>query len=157
MRERIFHENISRKKLRYPDGVLVKLPVDQFPVKEFNISRYGFPKSDVTMFDEMQKSTNQDMSLYAAFAARLGKIIAERPNGINLWLDPESKTKLNPVAISKFTQMYRPAWMQTQAEEKQFINWYCDTYDMPLLRQKLDEQQKHEDEQETPPENPLAE
>lgn len=156
MRERIIHETISRKKLRYPDGVLVKLPVDQFPVKECNISRYGFPKSDVTMFDEMQRSTNVDMSLYAAFAARLGKIIAERPNGINLWLD-DAKTKINPEAISKFTQMYRPAWMQTQAEEKQYINWFCEQYDMPLFRQKLEEQQKYEDEQETPPETPPAE
>lgn len=152
MRQRIVFERTARKRALAPDNVPIQLPVDQYPVQKFNISDYGFPKSDITIFDEMQKGQCMDMSLYAQFAARLGKVIAERPNGIKLWLD-ESHSKLNPEAIAQFTQRYRPAWIQTQAEEKQFIDWFCQEYDMPLLRKMQDDKdQELEPEPELKPE-----
>lgn len=155
MRQRVIFERVARKKALAPDGVPMQLPVDQYPVEKYNISDYGFPKSDITIFDEMQKSQSQDLSLFAKFAARLGKVIAERPNGINLWLDKEH-SKVNPEAIAEFTKRYHPAWMQTQAEEKQFITWFCEQYDMPILKQMQEEQQP-EPEPEPEPEPAPAE
>lgn len=128
---RIFHKTI--------DGLENVLPIDQFPVKEFNINKFGFPKSDITIFDELQKSASIDISLFNAFASRISAIPAEKRHGLS---------------DEDLFNMYRPSWIQTPSEMVSYVEWYHNEYQH---RPDLVDKVEHTEEAEIIDEEPKSE
>lgn len=115
MKNRIFHQK-NRFCPITKDGVLVTLPVDQFPVKDFNLNQFGWPKSDLTMLMEYSKN-NVDLDKFNAFAQRIHMLKAEPKN---------NKT------VEQLIHEWRPAWIQTVSEEQSYAEWYYKEFESKL-------------------------
>lgn len=104
--------NIIRRQ--YPigsDGQRLDLGIDQFPVRPENVdSVTGFPMNDMAIL--LNASVSSDSSRYEAVALRLRA------------LTPQTKGK----SIEELWKDWRPAWVQSPAEIKQFVSWYNQTY-----------------------------
>ena len=89
----MLHNRSSKKVNAYrrdltPDGLVNSLPVDQYPVKDFNINDCGFPKSDVTIMVEMATNRHTTEDQWKQFAARITTI--SHSTGVKVY-DPEKK------------------------------------------------------------------
>lgn len=112
-----------------PDGRAKNLPVDQFPVQPFNRNKFGWPKSDITILDELSRSRDVDISLYTAFASRLNVLRQEKGVRINLTEVNGELTAESKEQIDLLIQQYHPHWIQTVTEERDFAQWYYENYD----------------------------
>lgn len=136
----MLHKRLSSKTFRVhrnitPDGVVCSLPVDQFPCKDFNKNPCGFHKSDVSILAELSGQQQLDMDLYKQFAARINNIAAKQ--GVNIM----SGDKIDREKATQLIHQWKPAWIQTQAEERAYINWFVTTsQDTHLDKDEIDEQ-----------------
>lgn len=106
-----YQRNLARsctRELKY-NGVKMRLPVDPFPVKEFNINKDGFPSNDVALLIAANKcdSDSRD-TLFASLAARLRVFDAEKGN-----------TK----SVKELFDSWKPNALQTPSEMKAFEEW----------------------------------
>lgn len=114
MHKRIFHNNTTRVVPRTSDGVVKSLPVDQFNVRDFNLNKYGWPKSDITLLVEVTQSKSFDVDRYNAFASRIHMLRAEPKNN---------------KSVEQLIHEWRPNWMQTVTEEQTFREYYYNEFE----------------------------
>lgn len=114
MHKRIFHNNSSRVVPRTSDGVVKSLPVDQFNVRDFNLNKFGWPKSDITLLVEVTQSKSFDVDRYNALASRIHMLRAEPKNN---------------KSVEQLIHEWRPNWMQTVTEEQTFREYYYNEFE----------------------------
>lgn len=102
--------NVNLKRVdfyvpRFADGVIQKLPVDDFPVKDTsNYKINGFPRSDMSILDRFSRS-NVSREQIEMIATRLQELQAQPDDGLS---DAEK------------LKVLRPSWVQTASEYAQY-------------------------------------
>lgn len=112
MRKRIIFKRVFSRP-HFPDGVLMTLPVDQFPCESCNINAFGFPKNDISLLRELSAKGGINNSRFEAAASRLNVIRAS----------DNSK-----MTLEQLWQSWRPSWFQSPTEVVQFEKWYLEKY-----------------------------
>lgn len=112
MKSRIFHKT-SRFCSKTKDGILKSLPIDQFSVKDFNLNKFHWPKSDLTLLMEYT-TAHPDLEKFNAFAQRIHMLKAEPKNN---------------KSVEELIHEWCPSWIQTVSEMQDFAKWYYVNYE----------------------------
>lgn len=120
----------------HEDKVPVRIGIDQFPVQPGNFNVCGFPKSDVALLLEVSAKSGVNSSKFEQVANRLNAIREFNPN--------KGKT------LDEIWQTWRPAFLQSPSELRQFEEWYLAQYPLESTTTTQDVSPSEESQSEEP-------